>query len=129
MDLIERAKAVIQTHEEYARHGDLELVMTNVDPDIVLVAADSALVRGEDSFRAFYDGLLSMGQWDFTHDYEGADVIGALVFLHGVAPGTFKPNDGPASDFRNNFLHVLRPGEDGRLRIWRAAFAPAAPSS
>jgi len=128
-DVVEEAKTVVQTHEDYARMGDLDRVMTNVAEDIVLLAANAPLVKGAKSFRDFYGDLLGMGTWDFTHDYHGAEAVGDLVVLHGVALGTLSPTEGSSSEFRNNFVHVLRRGQDGRLRIWRAAFAPASPSS
>ncbi len=126
---VEDAKAVIASHEQYCRAADLENVMTNIAGDIVVLAADAPLVQGAEAFREFYTELFRMGHWDFGHDYSGAEVIGDMVFLHGVAPGTFTTRDGVATEFRNNFIHVLRPGQDGALRVWRAAFAPASPQS
>ena len=65
-----------------------------------------------------------MGQWDFEHDYSGAEVVADTVFLHGVARGTHTPADGGATPFANNFFLVLK-HVDGRFKVWRGAFAPS----
>jgi ketosteroid isomerase-like protein len=119
------ATAIIRSHEEFTRAGDLDAVMTNIDEDVVLLTAGAPLVQGADAFKAFYAQLFAMGRWQFGHDYHGAEVVGSTVFLHGVAEGSLTSADNVATEFANNFIHVLRPGADGRLRIWRAAFAPA----
>ncbi len=121
---IAAAKAVIRSHEEFAGAGDLPGVMSNIADDVVLLTAGAPLVQGAQAFEAFYAQLLAMGRWLFGHDYHGAEIVGDTVFLHGVAKGSLTAADA-ATDFANNFLHVLRPGSDGRLRVWRAAFAPA----
>ena len=124
---IEDAKAVVASHEQYCRLADIQKVMTNIADDIVVLAPDAPLIQGAEAFREFYIQLLELGTWDFGHEYSGAEVIGDNAFLHGVAPGTFTPKNGAPRTFRNNFIHVLRPDEDGRLRIWRAAFAAEGP--
>ncbi len=124
--LVEEAKAVIASHEDYAEAGDLEGVMTNVHPGVLVLTVDAPLVVGAEAFREFYAGLLSMGTWRFTHDYEGENVIEGVVELFGVARGTLTLPDGSAVPFANNFLLQLRRGEDGTLKVWRASFAPTA---
>jgi ketosteroid isomerase-like protein len=126
-DLIESAKAVIASHEQYVAAGDLEGVMTNVHPEILALTVGAPLVRGADETRDFYAGLLGMGAWSFTHDYQGSNVAGDVVELFGVARGTLTPVGAAAASFENNFLLQLRRGEDGRMKVWRAAFAPLAP--
>lgn len=125
-DSVDEAQAVIASHEEYAKAGDLDGVMSNVDPDILVLTAGAPLVVGADRFREFYADLFSMGAWDFVHDYHGGEAVGDLVQLFGVARGTLTPPEGAAAPFANNFLLQLRRGDDGRLKVWRAAFAPAA---
>ena len=122
---VDEAKAVIASHEQFTKAGDLDGIMTNVADDIVMFAPDAPLVQGSDAFREFYTGLLGLGQWDFRHDYEGAEVIGDTVLLHGIARGTLTPNDGDTTPLANNFLLVLRRQADGKLRVWRGAFAPS----
>jgi len=124
-DAIAEAKAVLSSHEEYAMAGDLDGVLSNVAEDIVLLAAGAPLVEGRDAFREFYGTILAMGKSEFGHDYAGAETMGDLVILHGVSRGSIRPLDGDAISFSNNFIHALRRGPDGRLRVWRAAFAPA----
>lgn len=125
-EFVAEARAVIASHEDYARAGDLEGVMTNVHHDVLVLTTDAPLVRGGDAFRELYAGLLSAGAWDFTHDYHGAGVVGEVVELFGVATGTMRPPGGAAAPFANNFLLQLRRDESGRLKVWRASFAPTA---
>lgn len=125
--VLEDARAVITSHEQYARAGDLDGVMTNIAEDVVLLAGGTPLVEGTEAFREYYAGLFRMGCWDFDHDYRGGEIVGDTVFLHGVAEGTLTSEEGVVTKLANNFIHVLRLGNDGRLRVWRAAFAPASP--
>ncbi len=122
---IDEAKTVIASHEQFAKAGDLDGIMTNVADDVVMLAPDAPLVQGRDAFREFYTGLLGLGQWDFGHDYEGTEVVDDTVLLHGIARGTLTLNDGDTTPLANNFLLVLRRQADGRLRFWRGAFAPS----
>lgn len=121
------AREVIASHESYAKAGDLDGIMTNVHPDVVVLTADVPLLVGPEAFRDFYEQLLSMGEWDFSHDYRGQNVVGNVVELFGLARGTLTSPDGAASPFENNFVLQLRPGPDGVLKVWRASFAPSAP--
>jgi ketosteroid isomerase-like protein len=121
---IERAKAVIASHEQFSRDGDLGGILTNVADDIVLVVPNAPLVEGKEAFQGVYSSLLSMGCWDFVHDYSSAEVVDHVVILHGVARGTFTPNEGNPSPIENNFL--LLPKRVGKsFVIWRGAFGPA----
>ena len=122
-DEITAAKAVIASHEELSRAGDLAGVLTNVADDIVLVVPNIPLVEGKSAFEKVYSNMFGMGQWDFEHDYSGADVAGDTVILQGVARGTFTSTEGETSPIENNFLLVLeRIG--GSYKVWRGAFGP-----
>lgn len=123
-DEIGAAKAVIATHEEFSRAGDLAGVLTNVADDIVLVVPNTPLVEGKAAFEKVYSNMFGMGQWVFVHDYSGADVVGDVVILHGVARGTFTPTAGDSSPIENNFLIVLKRYGDS-FKVWRGAFGPA----
>ena len=125
MTAIEQAKAVVAAHEELVREGDLDGMLENFAEDVVVLAADAPLVVGKGSVRDLYTNLMAMGIWEFGHDYLGAEEVGNLVILHGVARGTLTPPDGGGSSVSNNFLHVFKRDADGRWRIWRAAFAPS----
>lgn len=125
---IDEAKTVVRSHEDFARAGDLDRLMSNMAEDIVVLAADTPLIKGKAAFRDFYAGLLRMGRFDFGHDHEGAEVVGQTVVLHGVARGTLTPPTGSSSRFANNFVLVLKRQPDGRLRFWRIAFAPSGSS-
>jgi ketosteroid isomerase-like protein len=125
MEAIDQAKAVVQSHEEYVAAGDVDGVLSNMAPDIVVLAPDSPLVEGKDSVRALYDALFSMGNWRFGHDYSGAEEIGDLVVLHGVARGSMTPPSGDSDTFANNFMIILRRDESGKYRNWRVAFGPS----
>jgi len=126
MDAINQAKAVIRSHEECVAASDLEGVMGNMAEDVVMLAPGSPLIQGRDSVRAFYEGLLSMGHSEFTHDYDGAEEVGDLVILHGVARGSLTPREGTPDHFANNFILTLKRDETGRYLAWRGAFAPGA---
>jgi len=121
---LEQAKAVVASHEEFVRTGDLDAIIGNMADDVVALAPDAPLGVGRDAMRQLYEGMLSMGVWDFTHDYDGSAVVGDLVVLHGVARGSLTPEGGVRSEFANNFILTLRKEVDGRYRFWRAAFAP-----
>ena len=123
---IDQAKAVIRSHEMFVRTGDLDGIMSNAAEDIVVLAANAPLVQGKAALREFYAGLLKMGTFDLGHDYEGAEVVGDTVVLHGVARGTLTPATGQPSRFANNFILTFRKYPDGKFRFWRIAFAPSA---
>jgi hypothetical protein len=89
-----------------------------------LLAANVPLVQGMESFKTFYGGMLSMGKWSFLHHYEGADAVSDTVQLYGVSRGELKNESGESEAFANNFIITLKMF-DGRMKIWRAAFASA----
>jgi ketosteroid isomerase-like protein len=121
---LDAAKAVIASHEQLCRDGDLVGVLSNIADDIVLVVPNVPLVEGKAAFGAVYSRLFSMGRWDFEHDYSGAEVIDDVVILHGVARGTFTPNEGAPSPLENNFLLMLKLSGNS-FRVWRGGFGPA----
>lgn len=123
-EAIQEAKAVIRRHEAFAEAGDLDGVLTNVADDVVLFTNGAPMVEGRNAFREFYAAVFQSSRVQFTHHYSGADVVGDGVVLHGVARGTLTSHGGAPSAFANNFILVLRRQPDGRLRVWRAAFAP-----
>jgi len=123
-DAVEHAKAVLASHEALVRSGDLDGILENMSEDIVALAPDAPLVVGIEDTRQLYVGILGMGEWDMTHHYDGADVVGDLVILYGVAHGSLTPEGGIASEFANNFILTLRKETDSNYRVWRAAFAP-----
>ena len=115
---VQEAKAIVERHEVLVRQGDLDGIVANAVDDVVLLAPDTPLVEGKAAFREFYIGLLAMGKWDFGHDYAGAEVVGDMVVMHGVARGTLTPPDGEVSSFANNFLLTFRKQADGKYRFW-----------
>jgi ketosteroid isomerase-like protein len=124
-DPVEQAKAVVASHEEFARTGNLDGIIENMAEDVVALAPDAPLVVGKEAMRQFYTALLSMGVWDFGHDYGRAEVVGDLVLLHGVARGSLSPEGEAPNEFANNFILTLRKQVDGKYRFWRVAFAPS----
>ncbi len=70
-----------------------------------------------------------------THDTSAVDEAKAVIASHeqfakagnidGIARGTLTLNDGDTTPLANNFLLVLRRQADGKLRVWRGAFAPS----
>jgi ketosteroid isomerase-like protein len=124
-DLIAQAKAVVARHEAEAMAGNLDGVLTNCTPDIVVLASGAPLVEGLDAMREFYGSLLSAGSFESsTHDYSAAETAGDAVVLHGVARSTLIPPEGPPVPMENNFLMVLKRDEAGLMKFWRVAFAP-----
>ena len=122
---IDEAKAVVQSHERFARSGELDAIMSNVAEDIVVLAADTPLIKGKAAFRDLYAGYLKAGTSDFGHEYEGAEVVAGTVLLHGVARGNVIPSSGQPSPFANNFILVLKRQPTGKFQFWRIAFAPS----
>jgi ketosteroid isomerase-like protein len=123
-EAVDKAKAVIASHEEFTRTGDLAGILSNVADDIVLLAPNVPLVSGLSDFKHLYGDLIDMGIWDFTHEYAGSSVVDDVVILHGVARGTFTPSSGDPAPILNNFLLMLR--QDGAsFKVWRGAFGPA----
>jgi ketosteroid isomerase-like protein len=123
-DAVKDAKDVIASHERFAAAADLDGVMSNIADDVVALASGAPLVQGKQAFREFYRGLLAMGRWELRHEYDGAAVVGDTVLLHGVSRGTIAPTRSEPTKFANNFLLVLKKQPDGKLRMWRIAFAP-----
>jgi hypothetical protein len=71
-----------------------------------------------------YANMFGIGRWDFKHECSGADVVGDVVILHGVARGMFTPTEGDPSLIENNFLIVLKRIGDS-FKVWRGAFGAA----
>ena len=124
-DAIARAKAVMAAHDRAANSDDLDAVMVNIADDVVVLAPGLPLVKGKEAFRTFYVGMLQV-KWDTAHHFEGADQVGDVVVLYGVASGTMTPRGGPAAPAANNFVILLKPDRTGAYKIWRAAFGPIA---
>lgn len=124
---VDEAKLVVQSHERYARSGDLDAIMSNAAEDIVVLAPNMPLIQGKAAFREFYASLLKAGSFDFGHDYSGAALVADTVLLHGVARGTFTPTGAQPNQFANNFILVLRKQPGGKYQFWRIAFGPSQP--
>jgi len=122
---IDEAKAVIKSHEAFARSGDLDGIMSNIADDVVLIAPGTPLVQGKTAMRELYAGFLKGGTFDMGHDYAGAEVVANIVVLHGVARGKFVPGSGEPAPFANNFLLILKRQPNGRFQVWRIAFGPS----
>lgn len=127
-DAIDKARAAIAAHDGAANSGDLEAVMRNVAEDVVVLAPGMPLVEGKDAFRTFYRAMLQV-TWNTAHHISGADVVGDVVTLRGVASGTMTPSGGEPIPVANNFLISLKPESAGVYKIWRAAFGPAGETS
>jgi ketosteroid isomerase-like protein len=116
---------VVTNHESLVMAGDLDGVMSNFAPDIVVLAPGSPFMEGLGAMREFYESMLASGSFESTiHDYSGAELVGDVVVLHGVAESTLVPPEGPPIRMVNNFLHVLKSDETGAMKFWRVAFAP-----
>lgn len=123
-EAVEKAKAVIASHEKFTRTCDLAGILSNVADDIVLLAPNVPLISGISEFERMYSDLIDMGTWDFTHEYKGSSVVDNVVILHGVARGTFTPASGDSEPILNNFLLALR-WDWASFKVWRGGFGPA----
>jgi ketosteroid isomerase-like protein len=123
---VDDAKAVLKSHEEYVKAGNLEGVISNMTDDIVGVVPGMPLVKGKDAFRIFYANTFKMGKTEGTHDFHGAEAEGDIVILYGFAHGTLTRPDTTMVPLASNFLIVLKAQPDGTMKIWRLAFAPSA---
>ena len=125
MSEIEKAKKVVESHEQFVAAGDVPGVLSNMADEVVVLAPDTPLVEGHSAVRNLYEALFGMGDWEFVHDYSGASESGDLVLLHGVARGTLTPPGQDPSPFANNFMIVTRRSTSGATKVLRAAFAPS----
>jgi ketosteroid isomerase-like protein len=116
---------MIASHEANMLAGDLDAIMDNMASDVVVLPPGSPPVEGNDACRSLYAGMLDMGRWKLVHDYYGAEVAGEAAILHGVARGTFTATDGSSEAIANNFLIIARPDRTGKVKGWRAVFAPS----
>ena len=123
---VEEAKAVVKSHEESAKAGNLEGVVGNMAEDVVGMVPDMPLIKGKDAFRVFYANAFKMGKMEFTHEYHGAEVEGDIVILYGFAQGTLTRPDTTMVPMANNFLMVLKADSDTTMKIWRMAYVPTA---
>lgn len=120
---VDEARLVVESHERFARAGDLDAIMSNIADDIVMLVPNMPLVQGRVAFREYYASLLKTGRFDFAHMYAGAATAGDTVVLHGTARGTFTPNGAAPDRFMNNFILVLQKQADGKYRFLRIASA------
>jgi ketosteroid isomerase-like protein len=126
-DSIQDAKNTMKSHEDYVKTRNLEGVMTNVADDVVVLVPGIPLIVGKEAFKEFYAALFASlsSVEQFTHDFQGSEVIGNTVFLHGTATGKGTNKDGTTQEFVNNFLLVLKYQSNGRIKVWRNAWAPS----
>jgi ketosteroid isomerase-like protein len=122
---IEDAKAVAKSHEELAKAGDLEGIMNNFADDYVGLVPGMPFIKGKDALRKFYGSVLSTGRSEFVHEYEGAEIVGDAVILHGIGRGTLTKADSSVDRFANNFILILKYQSDGKMKMWRGTFAPS----
>lgn len=120
---VEDAEAVVKAHEEYAKASNLEGVLSNAADDLVTLIPGMPLLKGKDAFGNFYAGMLAIGKWEFVHEFDGAEVVGDAVILHGIAKGTLTKPDSAVVPIANNFMMVLKYAPDGKMKFWRVTFA------
>jgi ketosteroid isomerase-like protein len=122
--LTDSAVATMMSHERFSNAGDLDGVMSNIHDDLVCLFPNMPLIEGKEAFKRFYGGLLGMGAWQNHHDINQTFVSGDAVVMHGKDHGTLAPPGADAMPFSNNFVAIFRPDADGKMKFWRAAFAP-----
>ena len=118
------ARAVMESHHQAVNAGSLDGVMANMADHVIAAVPGMPLIRGKDDFRAFYSGLLRMGQWTHAYEIEDLTTAGETVVMSGVSRGTVTPPGGAASPWSNSFILTFRYGPDGKMRFWRVALAP-----
>ncbi len=123
------ARAVMESHHQAVNGGSLEGVMANMADDVIAAVPGTPppLIRGKDDFRAFYNGVLRMGQWTHAYDIQDVTAVGESVVMAGTSRGTLTPPGGAGSPWSNTFMLTLRYGPDGKMRFWRIALAPQQP--
>jgi ketosteroid isomerase-like protein len=124
-DPIQDALNTMKSHEDYVKTLNLEGVMTNMADDVVVLAIP--LIVGREAIEEFYAGFFAnlSSVEEFSHNYLGTEIIGNIVFLHGTATGKGTNKDGTTQEFVNNFLLVLKYQSNGRIKVWRNAWAPS----
>lgn len=122
---IDAVKAMITSHEDFTRDGDLEGVLSNSTDDVVIIAPGAPPIIGIDAYRDFEEAYLAAWHTDFVHDYAGISVEGETVVAYGIANGTMTPtNGGETIRFSNNFMLVARRQKGGGYKFAYVAFAP-----
>jgi ketosteroid isomerase-like protein len=118
------ARAVMESHHRAVNAGSLEGVMANIADDVVAAVPGTPLIKGKDSFRAFFSGLLRLGTWTHAYEIQDLTAVGESVVMSGLSSGTLTPPGGTAGPWANSFILTFRYGPDGKMRFWRVAFAP-----
>ncbi len=85
------ARAVMESHHQAVNGGSLEGVMANMADDVIAAVPGTPLIRGKDDFRAFYNGVLRMGQWTHAYDIQDVTAVGESVVMAGTSRGTLTP--------------------------------------
>jgi len=123
---VEEAKAVLKSHEQFSKAGDLDGIMSNIAEDVVCFFPGTPIIKGKEACRNFYAAVLKASKSEFIHEYDGAEIVGDAVILHGTARGTTTMPDSSVTHFVSNFLTVLRYQPDGKLKLWRGTSVPSA---
>src|SRR5262249_29354316 len=95
------ARAVVESHHQSSNAGSLEGVMANIADDVVAAVPGTPLIKGKDSFRAFYSGLLRLGTWTHAYEIQDLTAIGEAAVMSGVSSGTLTPPGGTAGPWAN----------------------------
>ncbi len=104
---IEDAKAVVKSHEQFAKAGKLDEIVSNFADDFVSLVPGMPLLKGKDAAGKFYAGMLTIGKSELMK-YDGAEIVGDAVILHGIGKGTLhQARLKCRSSFANNFILVL----------------------
>lgn len=125
---IDEAKAVIQSHESFARTGDLAGIMTNVAEDVVVLAPETPLIKGKSAFRELYAGFLKGGT--------STSGMTTKALKSSAIPSYFTGSpEGGSSQRRASQPHSLTTSSwyssqpTGRFQFWRIAFGPSGRSA
>jgi len=119
------------TFDSCARTGAVDVFMSHMTDDVVLLAPEAPAVVGKAAVSEYYTKLFGAMEFDVRHTSVETFVLGDLVLTRGNASGTATPRaGGPAMPVSNKYLIVFRRQEDGSLKGWRTAAnsnAPPAP--
>ena len=118
------ARAVMEAHHQAVNAGSLEGVMANMADDVIAAVPGRPLIKGKDSFRAFYSEILQLGTWAHAYEIQDLTAAGETVVMSGASSGTITPPGGTASPWANSFILTFRYGPDGKMRFWRVAITP-----
>jgi ketosteroid isomerase-like protein len=119
---------VVATFDSCARAGALDVFLSYIADDAVVLAPDQPALVGKQAIRDFYRSLYGSLTIEGRHEPIETHSIGDLVVSRGEVRATATPQaGGQAITVNSKYLMLLRRQAGGSLQLWRAAFNPNTP--